>query len=74
MHIATIIHSLDNGQDRFALCHQAFKAIRKLHKPGNRIQDTASDVLHRLADGERRKLSSDRENVNAAAIEVGQDR
>ena len=35
-------------KNRFALCHQVFKIVRKLHKPGNRIQDTATDALQRL--------------------------
>jgi flavin-binding protein dodecin len=32
------------------LCHQAFKAIRLLHKNNTRIEDTANDALMRLAD------------------------
>jgi hypothetical protein len=36
-------------KNRFAFCHLVFKAIRKLHKPSTRIQDTANDVLQRLA-------------------------
>ena len=35
-------------QNRFALCHKAFKAIRKMHHPGNRIQDTTADAFRRL--------------------------
>jgi hypothetical protein len=34
---------------RYTLCHLAFKAIRKLHRPSNRIQDTANEVFRRLA-------------------------
>ena len=44
-----IVKDFDNGQNRFELCHQTFKAIRKLHNPGNRIQDTTNDALQRLA-------------------------
>ena len=40
-------------KNRFALCHQVFKIVRKLHKPGNRVQDTATDALQRLAGAER---------------------
>jgi hypothetical protein len=37
-------------KNRFELCHQAFKAIRLLHKNNTRIEDTANDVLMRIAD------------------------
>lgn len=40
-------------KNRFALCHQVFKIVRKLHKPGNRVQDTATDALQRLAGAEQ---------------------
>ena len=46
----SIFKNLEAGQNRFELCHQAFKAVRMLHNPGNRIQDTTFDALHRLAD------------------------
>ena len=44
-----IVKTFDMGQNRFELCHQTFKAIRKLHNPGHRIQDTTNDALQRLA-------------------------
>ena len=44
-----IVKTFDSGQNRFELCHQTFKAIRKLHNPGHRIQDTTNDALQRLA-------------------------
>lgn len=44
-----LVKTFDAGQNRFELCHQTFKAIRKLHNPGNRIQDTTNDALQRLA-------------------------
>jgi hypothetical protein len=59
------------NRNRFELCHQIFKVVRKLHKPGNRIQDTATDALQRLADAKQPKSSIAAENANdAAAIEV----
>jgi vacuolar-type H+-ATPase subunit D/Vma8 len=59
-------------KNRFQLCHQIFKVVRKLHKPGNRVQDTATDALQRLAGAEQQKGSIAPENANdAAAIEVG---
>ena len=42
-------------KNRFELCHQIFKVVHKLHKPGNRVQDTATDALQRLADGEQQR-------------------
>jgi hypothetical protein len=53
--------------NRFALCHLAFKAVRKLHNPGTRIQDTTNDVLQRLASTERQEGSIEAENTNDAA-------
>ena len=59
-------------KNRFELCHQIFKVVRKLHKPGNRVQDTATDALQRLAVAEQQKRSIAPENANnAAAIDVG---
>jgi hypothetical protein len=42
-------------KNRFELCHQAFKAIRLLHKNNTRIEDTANDALLRLASTERQE-------------------
>jgi hypothetical protein len=67
MHSGNIIKTLDTGQNRFELCHQVFKAIHKLHKPGNRIQDTTNDVLQRLSGAARQKTSTAPENANDAA-------
>lgn len=74
MHSDNIVKTLDNGQNRFALCHQAFKAIRKLHKPSDRIQDTASDALNRLAGVAQREAAIGTENAPATAgPEVAQE-
>jgi len=71
MHSDNIVKTLDTGQNRFELCHQVFKAIRKLHKPSDRIQDTASDALQRLAGAAQREASIGPENANdAARLEV----
>jgi len=35
---------------RFQLCNVAAKATRKLHVPGNRVQDTTNDVFRRLIE------------------------
>jgi len=67
MHSGNIIKTLDTGQNRFELCHQVFKAIHKLHKPGNRIQDTTNDALQRLSGAARQKTSTAPENANDAA-------
>ena len=42
-------------KNRFELCHQVFQIVRRLHKPGNRIQDTATDALQRLAGVEQQQ-------------------
>lgn len=43
------------NQNRFVLCHQAFKAIRLLHKNKTRIEDTANDAIMRIAASERQE-------------------
>jgi len=73
MRSRNILRHLDTGQSRFELCHQAFKAIRKLHNPANRIQDTTNDALQRLAGAERQPPANGSEvtpeGVQEAAIE-----
>ncbi len=39
-------------KNRFVLCHEAFKAVRLLHKSNTRIEDTTNDALQRLASAE----------------------
>jgi len=65
-----------NTRSRFALCHLAFKAIRKLHKPSARIQDTANDVFRRLADAGPQPVSMNPadEDAPAALGEAGAGR
>jgi len=36
-------------KNRFVLCHEAFKAVRLLHKSNTRIEDTTNDALMRIA-------------------------
>ncbi len=55
---AHIVFAALQTQNRFALCHLAFKSIRKLHKPSTRIQDTANDVLQRIAGLEERQVGA----------------
>ena len=75
MHSGNIVKTLDTGQNRFELCHQVFKAIHKLHKPGNRVQDTTNDALQRLSGAARQKASIGPENANnASGLEVKQER
>jgi hypothetical protein len=47
-----IVFDALNTKNRFILCHEAFKAIRLLHKSNTRIEDTANDALIRLAGTE----------------------
>lgn len=55
-------------KNRFAFCHLVFKAIRKLHKPSNRIQDTANDALERLAGLDRQQSLANAGDGNKLAI------
>src|SRR5664280_631785 len=59
-------------KNHFELCHQVFKIVRKFHKPGNRVQDTATDAIQRLAGVEQQRGSIAPDNANdSVAIEVG---
>jgi hypothetical protein len=40
-------------KNRFVLCHEAFKAVRLLHKSNTRIEDTTNDALMRIAGAEQ---------------------
>jgi hypothetical protein len=40
-------------KNRFVLCHEAFKAVRLLHKSNTRIEDTTNDALMRIAEAEQ---------------------
>jgi len=74
MHSDNIVKTLDTGQNRFELCHQVFKAIRKLHKPNSRIQDTATDALNRLAGAAQREASIEPKNAtDVMGLEVRQE-
>jgi hypothetical protein len=44
-------------KNRFVLCHEAFKAVRLLHKSNTRIEDTTNDALVRLAGVEPQEIS-----------------
>jgi hypothetical protein len=51
-----IVFDALNTKNRFILCHEAFKAIRLLHKSNTRIEDTANDALIRLAGAEPQEM------------------
>ena len=55
------------NQNRFVLCHQAFKAIRLLHKNKTRIEDTANDAIMRIAASERQEGLIEPEDAVAPA-------
>jgi hypothetical protein len=42
-------------KNRFTLCHEAFKAVRLLHKDNTRIEDTTNDAFMRLAASEQKE-------------------
>ncbi len=44
-----IVFDALQSKNRFTLCHEAFKAVRLLHKSNTRIEDTTNDALTRLA-------------------------
>jgi len=47
-----IVFEALQSKNRFVLCHEAFKAVRLLHKSNTRIEDTTNDALMRLAAAE----------------------
>jgi hypothetical protein len=51
-----IVFDALHTKNRFILCHEAFKAIRLLHKNNTRIEDTANDALMRLAGMEPQEI------------------
>jgi len=57
------VHTLRN---RYTLCQLASKATRKFHKPNTRIQDTTNEVLHRIADSDRRAVILEPEKASEA--------
>jgi hypothetical protein len=58
--------------NRFAFCHLVSKAVRKLHKPSTRVQDTTNNALRLLAGAEQEERSIAPENANdAATTELG---
>jgi hypothetical protein len=44
-----VFGAMKNVPNRYLLCQVASKAVRKLHRPGSRMQDTANDVLTRFS-------------------------
>ncbi len=67
---AEIVFEALRTTNRFAFCHLVFKAVRKLHKPSTRVQDTANDALRLLVGAEQQKVAP-KSAIDAAAIEVG---
>jgi hypothetical protein len=57
-------------KNRFVLCHEAFKAIRLLHKSNTRIEDTTNDALKRIADAEQFLVNP--EDVGTPSLETVQ--
>ena len=56
-------------KNRFVLCHEAFKAIRLLHKSNTRIEDTTNDALVRLAGTEPQEVLIRPEDAAMPALE-----
>ena len=57
-------------KNRFALCHEAFKAIRLLHKNNTRVEDTTNHALQRLAGIQRHECLDIPENADKTALKV----
>ena len=57
-------------KNRFALCHEAFKAIRLLHKNKTRVEDTTNDALQRLAGVQRYECLGIPGDADNAALKV----
>jgi hypothetical protein len=54
-------------KNRFVLCHEAFKAVRLLHKSNTRIEDTTNDALMRIASTEPQEKPAEAEDAAAPA-------
>ncbi len=57
-------------KNRFALCHEAFKAIRLLHKSNTRVEDTTNNALQRLAGVQRHECLDIPEIADEAGVKV----
>jgi hypothetical protein len=57
-------------KNRFTLCHEAFKAVRLLHKSNTRIEDTTNDALKRLAGTDHREVSIKPEDAPTPPVET----
>jgi hypothetical protein len=57
-------------KNRFALCHEAFKAVRLLHKNNTRVEDTTNNALQRLAGVQRHECLGIPENADEAELKV----
>lgn len=55
------------SKNRFVLCHEAFKAIRLLHKNNTRIEDTTNNALQRLAGAQSHAALADPEAAPESA-------
>ena len=73
MRSESVFKNSEVGLNRFELCHQVFKAVRKLHNPGNRIQDTTNDALHCLAGVVHEEVSVIPEDASAAIPKATQE-
>jgi hypothetical protein len=60
-------------KNRFALCHQAFRAIRLLHKPSTRVEDTTNNALQRLAGVQRHPCLANAEDGDETRLTVTQE-
>ena len=59
-------------KNRFALCHEAFKAVRLLHKENTRIADTTNDALARLAGTKSPEVSTRPQEATKPALDCAE--
>jgi hypothetical protein len=65
-----IVFDALHTKNRFTLCHEAFKAVRLLHKSNTRIADTTNDALMRLAGTESPEIPTKTEDAGASSAEI----
>ena len=66
-----IVFDALQSKNRFVLCHEAFKAVRLLHKSNTRIEDTTNDALMRIAGTESAPTEPVAPAVDAAVTDRG---
>ena len=72
MHSNRVVRNLDTGQNRFKLCHQAFRAVRKLLNDNSYHQRMRGDAPRPPSDTEQPLLSVNPQLMDAARAEAAE--